>query len=68
MAICGRFISLEGVKEHITNYADSIVQIKCTIDIGLLDGFKARMTDARTAEFKTCKYLLLIVFVINWYL
>ena len=62
------FELLHVLKEHIIDCADSIVGIKCTTDKGLLDGFKARIADARTAEFKTCKYLLLIVFVVNWYL
>ena len=62
------FDLLHVLKEHIIDYADTIVRIKCTTDKGLLHGFKTRMTDARAAEFRTCKNLLLIAFVVNWYL
>ena len=58
------FDLLHVLKEHIIDYADSTVRIKCTTDKGILDGFKARMTDARTAEFKTCKHLLLVVYLL----
>ena len=58
------FDLLHVLKELIIDYADSIVRIKCTNYKGILDGFKARMRDARTAEFKTCKNLLLIVYLL----
>lgn len=59
------FDLLHVLKEYIVGYADSIVRIKCSTDRGSFDDFKARMTDTWIGECKTCKYLVLIVFVVK---
>ena len=48
---------LEKFKEHMIDFAERIIRIKCTTDKGLLDSFKTQIADLRTKEFKTCKYL-----------
>ena len=45
---------LQKFKEHMIDFSERIIKIKCTTDKGLLDSFKTQIVDSRTAEFKTC--------------